>query len=129
MAEGSSNTNKLLAKTAQLLATQSAWIALDKGNMDSFGAATNALATEATEAGVARTAATVSNVTTTVTNDTNRFTVTFSVGAAVAITGSGVLSASIAGDLWAWHRWPGVVNATVGDTLIVTFDNKQVAAA
>ena len=129
MAEGSSGTNKLLAKSAGLLAAQSAWIGLDKGNMDAFSPTTNALASEATESGVVRKAATVTSTTTTITNDTTTFNAVFTVGAAVALTGAGVMSAATAGDMWAWHRWPGVVNASAGDTITQTFNCKQALAA
>jgi len=46
MAEGSSGTQKLWARAATALSALSAWIGLDKGNMDAFSATTNALATE-----------------------------------------------------------------------------------
>ncbi len=128
MAEGSSGTQKLWVKGASLLAGQGAWVALDKGNMDAFSATTNALATEATETGVARKAATVTNVTTAVTNDTTQWQAVFNVGATVSITGAGVLSASAAGDLWAWHRWPAVVNAISGDTITQTFKCQMTGA-
>ena len=127
MAEGSSGTQKLWAKAAGLMAAQTAFIALDKGNMDTMAATSNSLVNEATEAGMARTAATVTNVTTTVANDTVQWQAVFTMGAIVALSGAGVLSASSGGDLWAWHRWAGVVTTNVGDTLTQTFKCKQTA--
>ena len=125
MAEASSPTNKLYGKIGTLLAAVGAWIALDKGDMAAFDATTTALASEATESGVARAAATVSNETITVAGDTCKWTKSFSVGATVALTGAGVMSASGSGDMWAWHRWPATVNAISGDTVVETIQDKS----
>jgi hypothetical protein len=125
MAEGSSPTNKIYAKFANLLAAVNAWIALDKGDMAAFDASTNALASEATESGVARAAATVTQETTTVTGDSVQWYKSFAVNATVALTGAGVFSASGSGDMWAWHRWPATVNAIAGDTINETIKDKQ----
>ncbi len=83
-----------------------------------------ALQTESAASGVARTNGTTSLVTTTVTNDTAQTTVTFSVGATVAITESGVLNAGSTGTLLCRQVF-SAINVSSGDTLTVTWKVKH----
>lgn len=121
MAESSLGTQKLHSKVAASQYAYNAYIGLDKGDMDAFDDATNALDDEATELGLSRIEANRSLVTTTVADDTIMLTVAFTAGEAATITGAGVFSASEDGDLWAWHRWAGQATFNPGDIINQTF--------
>lgn len=78
------------------------------------------LETESATAGLTRAASTNSRVTTDVTNDTAQFLKSFSVTGTVAVTESGVLSASSGGTLLARQVF-SAINVVNGDTLQITW--------
>lgn len=78
------------------------------------------LETESATAGLTRAASTNSRVTTDVTNDTAQFVKAFSVSGTVAVTESGVLSASSSGTLLARQVF-SAINVVSGDTLTITW--------
>jgi len=125
MAEASMATNKLFTKSADLLRvafTPTCYIGLDTANMDGY-TASNHPAVLTNAAGLTpKVVDTPTLITTTVTNDTLKLTTTFTAGASAAINGSVLISAVASYDVFAWHRWAGVVNIAANDTLTQTFN-------
>ena len=78
------------------------------------------LETETAASGLSRAASTNSRTTTDVTNDTAQFVKAFSVSGTVAVTESGVFSASSGGTLLARQTF-SAINVVSGDTLTITW--------
>jgi hypothetical protein len=95
------------------------YIAVGTGT-NAASAADTTLQTETATSGLSRAASTNSRVTTDVTNDTIQFLKSFSVSDSVAVTESGVLNASSAGDLLCRQVF-SAINVVNGDTLQITW--------
>jgi len=82
-----------------------------------------ALETEITDTGLTRAAGTGTNVTTTVSGDTLQIVKSFSPSGSKAVTESGILNASSAGEMLCRQTF-SAINVTNGDTLTITWKIK-----